>query len=420
MRYRVIKNGLPHFNQLKDFKLTTSDVVFLTTIAGGFCFFITDSGCIEHAIWILFFLLIFLFKKTPDKILFLSPVILACVVFFSLYIFINVDEKNFDLATQAITRIFKFLVLAYAVMISTHSTLWKKYSFTIFVFLSALWVLINVSYYFLSQGGNPATGVYSNPHYLATNSILILPFLGVSWKKKSYSLQAKIFLIALCIIGFFLFFKTNSVAAFSGLVVSFFFVFLCLSRRKKSAFIFLATLLISGFYFIYFAQRLIFENSDSLIFEKITQDERIEIWADTWKAYQNMSLKQKFFGAGIGGFREIFPLYSSSDHSHFIFPHAFVIEIAFDYGLPGLILFVVLIFNFFSIFKNTLGSSTAQKNLGFLLYIYLGAVIAWILTANFVYPLLSKNTLYPFAFILGWLSTKNSLSKTDEGTEHGR
>jgi O-antigen ligase len=236
-------------------------------------------------------------------------------------------------------------------------------------------------------------GSFSNKHYLATFAALAFPlvisffFVAPGWRKF-------IFLgIGILDANFIL--QIGSRTAYAGLFLAglIALIFLIHGRSKwiglsLSAF-FLTTAYMSNY--AYFATRI------KRLLRNTPPEERLQLWAKAWLQLQENSIVDWIFGHGMGWFPVTFTGRRQSD---LIFPHGHFLEILYQSGVVGLVLvyggLILLIVSSVLTVKRI-----QNKQARFLLIALNVALLTWMIHCGLAFPIYSKNTLYPLAFILG-------------------
>jgi len=239
-------------------------------------------------------------------------------------------------------------------------------------------------------------GTFSNPHYLASVAILILPLLFYYfWKTSGWW---RYVFIPIAFMDIELLLRTESRPAFIGITLGILFVifFLIKGHRKwfgLSLFVFfLVTLYLSGY--------ADFKERVYDLFVNLSKDERAQYYTFAWNVLKENTLFGWFFGNGIGYFPVIYVRPSDAFVQNVIFPHFFLLEILYLNGLLG----VLLIFgglSAFIVYLVQLARHTRSKNYRLFITCMIVVLIAWLIHCGLTFPFYSKYSIYPLAFILG-------------------
>jgi hypothetical protein len=239
-------------------------------------------------------------------------------------------------------------------------------------------------------------GTFSNPHYLASVAILILPLLFYYfWKTPGWW---RYIFIPIAVMDIELLLRTESRPAFIGITFGILFVifFLIQGRRKwfglTLIFLFLVTLYLSGY--ADFKERI------HDLFVNLSKDERAQYYTFAWNVLKENTLLSWIFGNGIGYFPVIYVRPSDAFVQNVIFPHFFLLEILYLNGLFG----VLLIFGGLSgliAYLVYLAKNTRSKNGRLFITCMIVVFIAWLIHCGLTFPFYSKYSIYPLAFILG-------------------
>lgn len=379
---------------------TLADLTLIVVSVLLGCYFVLSRGCTEPAISVLTVLVVIGLVRTPQRLRDMPALAWLGLVLFAGYVLLGHDPDLTDSAERAVARLLKFVILFFAVVIAWQST-WLRTHWRVFALsLVTLWTIANLAATLLAAGqAEWVDGVYRNPHYLATNALIALALLSILALEPSKLLLWQYLIALACLaLSLHLFALTESLPAYLAVVIAAMIVALLHQERVRllriigGFFALLVLLAASGLAGL--------RQAASSIILTIRTEERLQIWTDTWRAYHEAGWAEQVFGFGAGGFKSVFPAYSAPQHAHFVFPHAYPIEILFDFGVVGCLLAVLLAIGLAQIplrLYRRFGDHTRPLWTDLLL----GLLIAWLLSANFVYPLFSPNTLYPLALLLG-------------------
>jgi O-antigen ligase len=129
-------------------------------------------------------------------------------------------------------------------------------------------------------------------------------------------------------------------------------------------------------------------------------DERIRIWADSWRMLADGGVREWLVGHGIGSFPERFPAYSLVAYRNLTLPHNHAIELLFENGLLGAgpVMAVIVYLALRSVrlargLLDTLWRRVAQANLA--------TFGIWFAFSFLAFGFYSRYTLYPLGFLVG-------------------
>jgi O-antigen ligase len=238
-------------------------------------------------------------------------------------------------------------------------------------------------------------GTFTNIHYLATFAILVLPIIyyffwvTTSWHKILFALIA--------IMDADLLLHTGSRPAFLGIFVGTFlvFIFLVKGRYKWFGMIFMCFILVALYLSDYanFASRV----QDLII--NLAEEERIQLWTNSWNKLGENSLLTWIFGHGIGWFPTNY-INSSNFKITFVSPHSYFLEIVYLNGIIGFVLIFGGLALLFYLIVNAVRQNQNRK-IRLLLKCLIIVFLSWLIHGSLTFPFYSKYSLYPLAFILG-------------------
>ena len=234
-------------------------------------------------------------------------------------------------------------------------------------------------------------GMFTNPHYLGSVSILTLP-LVFYFVYISQGLRRIIFSVA-GVLNVGTLVLSNSRPAWISITISFLVgIFLVFRGRKRWAGLLFLVITVTFLLGVDGVARWRMED----LLQNISREDRVSIWKDALVTLENNTLPEWAVGHGIGSARAM--RYSNYPTLHF--PHNFLIELMYSNGVIGV--FLVLLPLAYLCAKllrgmDTLRNSRDRVFLGCLLMVF----IAWLLHAGVVFPVYSRRTLYPFSLIFG-------------------
>lgn len=233
---------------------------------------------------------------------------------------------------------------------------------------------INASYYGHTMVRLVGTG--EDPNLFAQNFLLLVPvgFYFSIHKSKLYIIPSILFIfITIC---------TLSRGALVGLIIviisSMTIIFISLSKFKKYFY--------SSLFIISFVSILLFINSQTngLFFDRISQrDGSVNTRLQLMDVGMDMGINNFIFGVGIGNFR-----FNSASYGHFFHymreSHNGFLEIFATLGLPGLVIFLLIIFFVFLYFKKVITFYKDDRRLRDL-YLFLAvAFVSFLITGFFI------------------------------------
>jgi len=243
-------------------------------------------------------------------------------------------------------------------------------------------------------------GTFSNPHYIANFTVLILPVIVYfSLTAKSWY---KFLFILLAVVDLALIFKIGSRPAILGVTAGtvFVLIFLIKGRWKwiglSLVFAVIALLFLSGY-------GGVFSRFEELIVN-LPKEERVRLWISSWNMLSDNTLVTWIFGNGIGSFRTVFPQYATSDLRipSIVSPHNYLLEILYENGIIA----AILVFGGFGLlFISSIKASihAGPKNSRILLRCMIVILISWLIHTGLTFPFYSKYAQYSLAFIMGTL-----------------
>ena len=263
-------------------------------------------------------------------------------------------------------------------------------------------VIIQFIEYFIHLGSGQH-GLYHNIHHLGFFAILTIPILFYFFFSSKRLLRY--LLILPVIMDFYLLWESSSriawLAFFAACFITFLFFFKIKGIMKLTAGLLLfssLSLFMAGFSDV--------EKRFQDFASNWRQEERIIIWGDTIKMLKDNSVKDWIIGHGIGSFRNHYFKYSTyyvpktTTPYSFTFPHNTILQIIFENGLVGAILFSGLFFLlFFSLKKKAF--ILKNRSTLYLLITTFCISSAFFIFIFFTLPVYSRYTLCPAGLIIG-------------------
>jgi hypothetical protein len=241
-------------------------------------------------------------------------------------------------------------------------------------------------------------GTFSNPHYLSSFAVLVLPFTVYASMVTKH--KYRFGFIPIVLLNMDLIFKIESRPAFLGLIVATFFVIIFLNkgRKKWGGLLLTISILVVLFATNYGNIQTRFEE----LIVTLPNEERIKVWTAVWNMLKDNSFITWIFGNGIGAYRGIYPQYIAPEVSALNFPHLHLLELCYESGIIGMILvfggILSLLVSLVKVVKKT-----EERKTRILIKCILVAFISWMIHAGLTFPFYSKYSQYSLAFILGTL-----------------
>ena len=245
-------------------------------------------------------------------------------------------------------------------------------------------------------GFNLPHGTFTNIHYLALFTVLVLPVLFYYlWTTGGWG---KIIFIAVLLMDADLLLKTGSRPTFLALIIgAVFAVFLLIEGRRK----WIGAGLIIGFLMaLYITDYANFATRLQDFIVHLTDEERFQLWRKAWNLLQQNSLFTWIFGHGIGWFPIDYTIESTS--KTLIFPHAQILEILYLNGIIGFLL-VFGGLSYVLIVALITAREAGEENSVIFLRCMLVVYLIWLVLCGMNFPFYSKYSQFPLAFILGTL-----------------
>jgi O-antigen ligase len=132
----------------------------------------------------------------------------------------------------------------------------------------------------------------------------------------------------------------------------------------------------------------------------LTREERVYLWKASWEMLKDNTLITWILGSGIGAVHSVYPRYTPVDLQMFFFPHLHVVEVLYDSGIVGAILFLAGLLSLLALSVKFL-KNAADKNSCILMRCLLVSHIAWLIHSGLTFPFYSKYAQYSLAYILG-------------------
>jgi len=147
----------------------------------------------------------------------------------------------------------------------------------------------------------------------------------------------------------------------------------------------------------------------------LSEEERLQLWSNAWNKLVENSLLEWIFGHGI----RWFPVcYTHPPHPDVtaVSPHNCFLDLIYSNGITGFILVVVGLTILISLVIKA-ARRDQHKKMRVISKLLIVIFITWLFICGLNFPLYSKYSLYPFAFILGIMLV---VIKSKESKPEGR
>lgn len=255
-------------------------------------------------------------------------------------------------------------------------------------------------------------GTFTNIHQLACFTALVLPIVFYFfWITNGWY---KYFLIIFGLMAIDLMLRTGSRPAFVGITFGALFVILFLVKGRNKLYgvtlLFLTLVVLFVTDYANMASRL------NELIAVLPEEERLQLWSKAWNILMENSLLEWIFGHGIGWFTVCYTHPPFPDVTA-VSPHNYFLDLIYSNGITGFILVVAgLIILISLVIKAT--RRDQHKKIRVISKLLIVMFITWLFICGLNFPLYSKYSLYPFAFILGTMLVVIK-SKESKPKEHG-
>jgi O-antigen ligase len=245
-------------------------------------------------------------------------------------------------------------------------------------------------------------GLFSNPHFLAMFASLAIPLL-VYFAKFSQG-QFRVLTLTLLFGNSYLLLITGSRSAWLALLAGNLSAIILFARANRRWWSILGVCVLAAI--VYFEG---IEGAnlrvDKLI-KHFSDEDRLIIWADSWRMLLNNSLPEWLLGHGIDSFGYYFGKYSHLKVTKgfvvgdFTFPHNFLMELLFDNGITGLILIIV---GYVAYFLTIIRYHNICKvdSTRFLIAVFFTLSIIHLIHTFLTLPFYAKPAILPLGLIMG-------------------
>jgi len=239
-------------------------------------------------------------------------------------------------------------------------------------------------------------GTFSNPHYIASFSMLTLPaMVYFIWLTKGW---CKLVFVPIALLNFDLLLKIGSRPSVVAITIASLFALLFLINDRRK---WIGLFLICAFFLILYITKYM-GLADRLVelIVDLPKEDRVQIWSATWELLKDNSILAWIIGNGIGTFRVIWPKYAPPDEINEVFAHGFFIEVLYASGLVGLVVLLGGIILLLGFCLRSL-KRISDKRINVFIKFMIVEFIAWIFHCGVTFPIYSKYSQYSLAFILG-------------------
>ena len=239
-------------------------------------------------------------------------------------------------------------------------------------------------------------GTFSNPHYLAYFSLLLLPLLALMiwWLRAPH----RFLLIPIFLLNIELVFNNFEKPTIPLLGISAAIAAVIWSntstRARWSTAAFFVVLGVAVWFWI----PATWLSDVGLAAPE--GDERVEIWADTWRMISAGHMQSWLVGHGLGTFQEHFPNYAVEQFRSFTLPHNHVLELLYESGLCGS-LPVMALLGYLAVRSTRFAGGFRDDRLRRISQCNLAALAIWFVFSFLAFGFFSRYTLYPFGFLVG-------------------
>ena len=239
------------------------------------------------------------------------------------------------------------------------------------------------------------SALFTNIHYMAQFAVFTLPFLVMEALR---TLGRVRWLLVLVIFGdLWLLLESRSRPGYLSLIASVLVLLPHLGRGLRWQSL---GLLLGVLGALYFGNVAHFQERINEMLLHFYEDERGEIWHESWLLQSKSTPMEWALGHGLGQFAHDYQVVSLLKRiKPYWSPHCFFFEILYSHGLFGVMVMVAAGVIFFQqLLKAIKGSIGADRTLGLLL---LATATAELVDGFFIIPFWSRNFLYPMSLVVG-------------------
>lgn len=263
-----------------------------------------------------------------------------------------------------------------------------KLFFSFMLSLAVCWQFVAVQVFSRPQG------TFSNIHQLAGFCILSIPTLFYFFRTTPQ--WHRYLFVAVGIMAFDLVLLSRSRPAFLGLVFSALIVILFLVKSRYKWFGAAAVILaVTAVYVNNYAGMA---SQLKWLFAGLPKEERLYMWSKAWEKIMENDLLHWIFGNGIGYFPVPLPPHVVGIQA--VSPHNFFFDLLYLNGITG---FILAIAGLSLLIARVIGvaGKTQNKNRRIFAICLIVNFISWLFLCGLNFPLYSKYSIFPLAFILG-------------------
>ena len=228
----------------------------------------------------------------------------------------------------------------------------KKLKILKFLVTGVIFNALYIGYTFVFQGlYERGTGFADNPNYVALGLIVAITYFALKLNNNK-GLKFKMLYGILILLLIYIFITAGSRTGLVMLIVANFFIFIYSSFRVKLTLLFASTFIV----LLLFSKQVSLGGPLILIqrlshnLDKTSEDVRFIVWKGALRTLENES----YMGIGIGQFKAKFPQYFGEEPNKLILEivnrgfylstHNDYLAILTDYGLPGLLFYLIFLF----------------------------------------------------------------------------
>lgn len=261
-------------------------------------------------------------------------------------------------------------------------------------------------YWFREISGASPFGPFVNRNHFAGFTGMLIPLtLGVALTRERRERQALFgfFALIMSVALFLSLSRAGILSFFAGITV--FTLFLLWHRlRVKKIWALIAFLFILSLYLLYLGIGPIV---DRFYQTDIGREERLTVWAETFRAFQDFAIT----GTGLGTYLHVYPLYSA-DTSRFLYDHAHCdyLEFLIETGIIG----AFLLFSFLFFFLKYAFSGRWTGTQGISKIAFLASIVVIAVHSVFDFNLHIPSNALMLAAVMGMAYAHRRFSREDE------
>ncbi len=375
----------------KAISVLTHEYWLAFTLAGAFfCFFGINRGGVIVFLHLTFgFLILNVITghyplRTIPKIYWIT--VLVCAYLMGLSILMAPHESHY----RWMKNIPRMLVIIFAMdcLIRRKIDRRMELCFACILSLAVCWQF--AAYHIFSS----PSGTFSNIHQLASFCILAIPILFYFfWVTRSWY---RYLFVGIAIMAFELVLLTSSRPAFVAIVFSALFVavFLIKGRYKWLA---VAAIILTAAV-VYITNYAATADRFKWLIASLPREERLYMWSKAWETILENDLLHWLFGNGIGRFPVPLPPHVLGIEA--VSPHNFFFDLLYLNGIIGFILVMAGLGLIIALVVGAASRSQSKNSRIFAMCLIVN-FISWLILCGLNFPLYSKYSIFPLAFILG-------------------